>query len=583
MKRTLLLVVVVVSVLASPAAARQWTSRAGGFSVEAELVDVKDGNVILKKANGSEVSVPLTKLSLGDVRYINEVFKSAEAGITGGKPESPAPAAQTPPVGALPDAAKPAPVTAALLKKLHYDWKKGQTYVYRVRIIGERGNDTENRTGEVTYKVKSTQLGEIQLAMTSNMKYEAIASPRRYVLLPGEHVGFLSNADGAKEATIGIDPNGKLLESKGEAPLPYLLGDLAELIVEPLPQAEQASWTVNGDPGVAVVSLQYPYWRFSRPGFREGVPAAEKTVYTVQEASGKLITIAKRYEMTSAATLAGKPRIEATGDGKLRFDTERGVFASLDFDIRVTVRDANKTEETPLHITYRLLSEQDIAEAAKEARQAKDEAEKTKKEKARPLADQEIATALADLESDDSGRIAASAKLLADKKPQSPNPKIAKALESIMLNGEDVSRRTMAAMALKNWSTPESVPALIKAATIDDWPPVKSNAIEALCKYAPKEAIKPVAQQLVNMQTRTAAAKFLKAAGPDAEDAVLSHIENKDPWVRADVCKLLETLGTQKSLPALEKAIADDNWMVNSAARKALPAVKARAGVGATK
>ena len=30
----------------------------------------------------------------------------------------------------------------------------------------------------------------------------------------------------------------------------------------------------------------------------------------------------------------------------------------------------------------------------------------------------------------------------------------------------------------------------------DQWPPVKSNAIEALCKYKPKEAIKPVAQQL---------------------------------------------------------------------------------------
>ena len=93
MKRTLLLVVVVVSLLASPAAARQWTSRAGGFSVEAELVDVKDGNVILKKTDGSQLTVPLNKLSLGDVRYIDDVLKSAEAGITGAKTESPAPAA----------------------------------------------------------------------------------------------------------------------------------------------------------------------------------------------------------------------------------------------------------------------------------------------------------------------------------------------------------------------------------------------------------------------------------------------------------------------------------------------------------
>jgi hypothetical protein len=576
MKRTLPLVVVVVSLLASPVAARQWTSRAGGFSVEAELLDVKDGNVILKKTDGSQVSVPLNKLSLGDVRYINEVLNSAESEITGAKPESPVPAAAKPQGGSLPEATKPAAATSTLLKKLHYDWRKGQTYVYRVRVIGERGNDTENRTGEVTYKVKSTQLGEIQLAMNSNMKYEAAANPRRYVLLPGRHVGFLSNADGAKEVTITIDPHGRLLESKGEAPLPYLLGDLSELIVEPLPQAEQASWTISGDPGVAVVSLQYPFWRFSRPGFREGVPAAEKTVYTVLEGSDKLITIAKHYEMSSAATLAGKPRIEATGDGKLKFDTERGVFASLDFDIRVTVRDSNKTEETPLHITYRLLSEQDIAEAARDAQRAAEEAKKAKLEKARPLTDKEIETALADLTSDDAERITNSAKLLAEKKPQNADPKIAKALESIMLKSENVRHRTDAATALKNWSTPECVPGLIEALMKDQWPPVKSNAMEALCKYTPKEAIKPVALQLINLQTRGAAVKFLKAVGPDAEDAVLAHVGNKDPWVRAEVCELLGALGTKKSLPALEKAVADDNWMVNGNARKAVAAVKAR-------
>ena len=82
MKRTLLFVVVL-GLLASPVAARQWTSRAGGFSVEAELVDVKDGKVILKKTDGTQISVPLNKLSLGDMQYINGVLKSAEAGIYG--------------------------------------------------------------------------------------------------------------------------------------------------------------------------------------------------------------------------------------------------------------------------------------------------------------------------------------------------------------------------------------------------------------------------------------------------------------------------------------------------------------------
>jgi hypothetical protein len=580
MKRTLLLVVVVVSLLASSAMARQWTSRAGGFSVEAELVDVKDGNVILKKTDGSQVSVPLNKLSLGDVRYINDVLKSAEAGVTGAKTESPASPAEKPQSGAT-EAAKP--VTPEMLKKLHYDWRKDQTYVYRVRIIGERGNDTENRTGDVTYKVKSTQLDEIQLAMTSNMKYEAMMTPPGLVVLPGRHVRFFSNADGKREVTIRLDPNGRLLESKGEAPLPYLLGDLSELVVEPLPEAEQATWTVAADPGLAVVGLEYPFWRFSRPGFREGVPAAEKTVYTVVEASGNLITIGKHYEMTSAATLAGKPRIEAAGDGKLKFDTERRAFASLDFDIHVTVRDANKTEVTPLHLSYRLLSDKDVAEAAEEARRAKEEADKAKAEKARPLADNEIEAALADLASGDAERITKCTKLLAEKKPQTPNPKVAKALEAIMLKGENVGQRGEAAAAMKNWSTAESVPALIEAAINDQWPPVKANAIDALCQYKPKEAIKPIAQQLLSPHTRGAAVKFLKALGPDAEDAVLALIDTKDDWARSEICGILQVIGTEKSVPALQKALTDESWMVNGNARKALAAIKAREDLKAAK
>jgi hypothetical protein len=589
MKRTLLLAVIVAISSSSHAIARQWTSRAGGFSVEAELVDVRDGNVILKKADGSQVSVPLNKLSLGDVRYVNQELKAAESGLVGQKSESAAPgvapaaapaATEGPQAAAPPEAVKLSPEASALLKKLRYDWKKGQKYVYRIRIAGDRGGDTENRTGNATYTVKSSKLDEIEVTMKSDLRYEASFNARLHVLLPGRHVGFISSADGQKDATIRIDPRGRLLESDGRAPLPYLLGDLAELVIEPLSQAEQTTWTVNGDPGVAVVSLRYPYCRFSQTGFREGVPATEKTVYTVTDVSGKLVNIAKHYEMTSAASLNGKPKIEATGNGKLRFDTERGVFASLDYNIRVIVRDANKTEETPIKITYRLLSDEDIAEAEKDAQRAKEEARKAQQEKARPLSETELAKAIEDLASDDSERITTAAGLLSEKKPQAPNAKIAKALESILTTSKSAHQRTMASAALKNWATAENVPVLMKILVDDQWPPVRANVLEALTKFAPKEAIKPVAQQLLNLQTRNAAQEFLRAAGSDAEDAVLPLIEYKDQWVRGSVCELLETIGTDKCIPALEKAVADESWMVNGKARKALAAVKSRSGGG---
>ena len=69
-------------ILATPQAGadepRKWSSRAGGFSVDATLDDFADGNVVLKKADGTTITVPLEKLSLADVRYVDEVMRKAE-------------------------------------------------------------------------------------------------------------------------------------------------------------------------------------------------------------------------------------------------------------------------------------------------------------------------------------------------------------------------------------------------------------------------------------------------------------------------------------------------------------------------
>jgi hypothetical protein len=566
--KTILSVMVVACLLVSSALARQWTSRSGGFAVEAELVDVKDGNAILKKADGTQISVPLAKLSLGDVRYINDVLKAAEAAVAGGKPEVPAER----PKG---DSA-PGPAPAAAPAGLQYQWKDGQTYVYHVKIVGDRGDYNEELAGDVTYKVKSVAEDEIQLLMTSDLSGKHGTAPVRIVVLPGRRVRFYSEVEGPKSVTISVDPLGRVSRIEGSAPLPFLLGDLSQLMFEQLSPEKKGTWTIGADTAVSVIVTHFPFFRYSPIGLHEGVPANEKTVYAVQGQTDKAVLLSKHYELVTAATIGGKPRFEVTGDGKLTFSLERRVFSHLDLKMQVTVRDANKTEEIPLQVTYRLLSDADLAKAAQAAAEAKRKAEEEQHEKARPLTAAEIETAAADLASGEKPRVDRALKLLAEKKPQQPAPKVAKALEPLLLQGENVSVRSAAAQAMKNWATAESVPALLKAIH-DDWPPVRAISIEAMVPFKPTEAIKPVAQQLLDMQTRGAAVKFLKAIGSQAEDPVLAILENsKDPWVRSEACNLLGSIGTKKSLGALEKTVSDENWMVNGAARKAVAAVKAR-------
>lgn len=61
-------------VVVFPALARQWTDSTGKFSVEAELVEVQDGKVLLKKTSDSTViTVPVARLSEADRRYLQSI------------------------------------------------------------------------------------------------------------------------------------------------------------------------------------------------------------------------------------------------------------------------------------------------------------------------------------------------------------------------------------------------------------------------------------------------------------------------------------------------------------------------------
>ncbi len=63
-------------------APRTWTDKTGKFSVEAELVEVKDGQARLKKADGKVVSVPVDRLSAADRQYLTTLDQPEQAGTS---------------------------------------------------------------------------------------------------------------------------------------------------------------------------------------------------------------------------------------------------------------------------------------------------------------------------------------------------------------------------------------------------------------------------------------------------------------------------------------------------------------------
>jgi hypothetical protein len=53
---------------------RQWVDDSGSFRVEGRLILILDGKVRLLKETGRTTTVPLTRLSNADQRYVEEVI-----------------------------------------------------------------------------------------------------------------------------------------------------------------------------------------------------------------------------------------------------------------------------------------------------------------------------------------------------------------------------------------------------------------------------------------------------------------------------------------------------------------------------
>ena len=80
---------------------RTWTDRSGSFKVEAQYLGLTNGKIQLHKLNGVKISVPLTKMSVEDVQYVERIS---------GRASSP------PPPKPPPDSEKPR------AKKIEFDW-----------------------------------------------------------------------------------------------------------------------------------------------------------------------------------------------------------------------------------------------------------------------------------------------------------------------------------------------------------------------------------------------------------------------------------------------------------------------------
>jgi HEAT repeat protein len=455
--------------------------------------------------------------------------------------------------------------------ELRYRWKPGQTYVYSVSIEADYGDYLDVLSGNVVYQVNSADQDGTKITFRGGLAEKQQLKPgQKGILLSRPRMPFspFTGVGAARSTDMAVNDRGKVISIKGTSQLPFLLGNLSQLVLEKLPKDAQKTWKVSRELSIVESQSGLPRPPGLRGDDRNQIQATEDTGYAIDRATDDTATITRQVQLKTAETVAGQPRVQIEAEGTLTFDRKLGCFSKLEAQQKVIVREGGKVQETPLKISYRLLSESEKADLAKTA-------EGAPLFPGEPLTEALQKQALDDLKSGDKGRQLKALLLLGVKEPGKPNKEIAQAIEDL-LTGKDASMRFSASRALIKWATPESVPALLKTLDSDDVS-VRQAAMEALGNLKAESAAEPIAKRLPELSDRLKARQALEAIGPAAEPAVLKMADHADPFVRNEACTILTTIGTQKSVAKLTDLRENDpNALVKRTAGRALEAIEKR-------
>jgi hypothetical protein len=370
-------------------------------------------------------------------------------------------------------AASPRDAHAQAGGELRYKWPPNASLAYEIVVTAETPAALETYKGQAAYTLDGNADGQLKLTCTgglvSSKKPKGNASsdpwggprfhgPPRFGSNPFPGLGRCTSK-------FSMTPLGEIRTMEGSSQLPCLLGHLALLVIEPLPETKQQSW--KQESGVAIVERDEDDRRFG-PRFGPFAAAPKEkesagsmsTSYTIAKSQGDLLVINKQFQLRSPG---GDERFEINGSGPWTFNRTLGVPEQLDFQQQIMVTTKNVTVTIPMTIKYHRLSDADWKKIQEEERQrleklarehaaAKAKAdEQAKIEAATPLTRDQRQSLLADVRSGDHWRVTKALDKLAARTPTEADKDIAAAIYAAT-KSENVFIRQAAQKALKPWA-----------------------------------------------------------------------------------------------------------------------------------
>ena len=382
-----------------------------------------------------------------------------------------------------------------------------------------------------------------------------------------------------------VDVAGEVYAAEPELNLPFLMGPVALLAIEPLPQENETSWYRRRS--ITLVRKEqedspFPYVgpRRFRPPFGAEPPrpkvvaatlALERFDYRITETAPGTVSIAKRHELETVDRHA-QPNVKMAGSGTLVFDTAQGLLRGMEFEGKLEVATEEATVRLPFKLAYKQVDPAALpAPAAKAPGSLPAPVPPSKP--AEPMPAQPSGDLAKELDSSDKFAVQRALQRLAEAEPGEDRAEVAQAIERQLSHPEWFVRQA-AARALRKWGGQENMPAFIQALSDRDFV-VRNEAMGALAKSPSARSAEAIVS--VYAENKLAAKAALMEMGPVAEEAVQALLQHKDWPVQLDACQILAKIGTVKSLQALEGMAPRANPLVARAASQAIEQIRKRA------
>lgn len=466
----------------------------------------------------------------------------------------------------------------------HYQFTKGETNVFAVKITVRSETGSEITTGNVVVATGETTTNAAKLSCQFNLKTEVKREPNSTSgFYNGGFQGMMPNGF-PNDCVVYLNDQGHELRDIGDQVLTAPLGKLIQSIYEPLPAPKAKE---EADDIVTV--LDDPMWLGPAEGFlnvrpngqpwamRYGMgfnqrnsPAAlflsRHTSWQTKTAKPTTMEWHKQAKLVSFIRTGNEPRLEANTESDFIFDRTTGLPDRAETDGEITTQTETTSRKAHVHFEYHRLTGAELTAALLPPPPPAP----------RVLAGADLNKIIDDLKSPDEYTRQNAMRQLNGAQIDSPSAELINLVTGMALDTDTFVRMT-AANFLGTHGTTNEVPVLLKLLKDTDWSS-RQAAAKALGRLKDERAIIPLTDIIAqggSMYGQDASAALINIGQP-AETAVAALLNERNLDTRRQACSILQHIGTSASLVALQNQVGESDQSLSQSATEAIRAIKMR-------